>query len=153
MTTEKLIDGIVGAIAEEFGAGYPIRTENNEQGFDGPCFYVRCVQPWKRRFFWRRYYREWLMAVHFFPGERAVDGAYEPNLEMNNASERLFDCLETFDTEDGPVRIKDASMTVSDDVLVMSLTVEVYETRDEAYDLMQTQTTIMEASDDSKESR
>lgn len=150
MTTEKLIDGIVNAIV---GEGYPVRTENNEQGLNGPCFYVRCVQPWKRRYFWRRYYREWLMSVHYFPGERTVDGAYESNLEMNEMSEHLFDRLETFDTEEGPVRTKDASMTVSDGVLVMTFTVEVYETKDEDVDLMQTQTTIMEVANGSEKGR
>lgn len=54
MTTEQLIDGMVNAIYEEFGEEYPIRTENNEQGFHEPCFYVRCVTPAKNLYFWKR---------------------------------------------------------------------------------------------------
>lgn len=145
MTTEQLIDGIVGAISEEFGTSYPIRTENNEQGFTEPCFYVRCIQPTQNRFFWRRFLRTWQMAVYYFPKERAIAEPYEPNTERNEVTERLFDCLEMFSVGGTTVMTTDKSATESDGVLVMTFNVKMYVTREDDTELMQTQKTDLEA--------
>ena len=144
MTTEQLIDGIVGAISEEFGASYPIRTENNEQGFTGPCFYVKCIRPVKNRFFWRRFLRTWQMSVYYFPKERTAAEAYEPNVECNEVAERLFDCLEMFPVGEAQVMTTDKETTESDGVLVMTFNVEMYVTKENDAELMQTQTTNLE---------
>ncbi len=145
MTTEQLIDGIVGAIHEEFGASYPIRTENNEQGFTGPCFYVKCIRPVCNRFFWRRYLRTWQMAVYYFPKEHEIAEAYEPNIERNEVAERLFECLEMFPVGDAKVMTTDKEATESDGVLVLTFNVEMYVTKADDAELMQTQQTNMEA--------
>ncbi len=144
MTTEQLIDGIVGAILEEFGASYPIRTENNEQGFKGPCFYVKCIRPVKNRFFWKRYHRTWQMAVYYFPRERTISEAYEPNVERNEVAERLFDCLDMFPVGESKVMPTDKETTESDGVLVMTFNVEMYVTKEDDAELMQSQTTTLE---------
>lgn len=144
MTTEQLIDGIVGAISKEFGTSYPIRTENNEQGFAGPCFYVKCIQPAKNRFFWRRFLRTWQMSVCYFPKERTAAEAYEPNVESNETAERLFDCLEMFPVGNTQVMTTGKEATESDGVLVMTFNVEMYVTKEDDTELMQTQTTNLE---------
>lgn len=145
MTTEQLIDGVVGAISEEFGTGYPIRTENNEQGFNGPCFYVKCIRPTQNRFFWRRFLRTWQMAVYYFPEERKPAGDYEPNTERNEVAERLLGCLEMFPVGSAQVMTTDKEATESDGVLVMTFNVEMYVTKADNTELMQTQTTNLEA--------
>ncbi len=144
MTTEQLITGVVGAIYEEFGEEYPIRTENNEQGLEGPCFYVKCVRPSANRYFWRRYYRTWLINVCYFPQEKTLDDAYEPNRECNEVSERLFNCLDIFKAGESYIDSKDKEATVSDGVLVMTFNVHTYETKADSTEAMQTQKTTME---------
>lgn len=145
MTTEQLIDGVVGAISEEFGTDYPIRTENNEQGFNGPCFYVKCIRPTQNRFFWRRFLRTWQMAVYYFPAERILAGDYEPNTERNEVAERLFECLEMFPVGDARVMTTGKEATESDGALVMTFNVEMYVTKADNTELMRTQTTNLEA--------
>jgi len=145
MTTEQLIGGMVNAIYEEFGEEYPIRTENSEQGFQGPCFYVRCVTPAKNLYFWRRYRRTWLMNICYFPRESEVSSPSEPNAEMNDAAERLFDCLEIFQVGDRLVRTTDKQTAVSDGVLVMSARVQADEIRTAPETvMMETQKTELE---------
>ncbi len=144
MTTEQLITGVVGAIYEEFGERYPIRTENNEQGFEGPCFYVKCVRPSVGRYFWRRYYRTWLISVYYFPNEKVLGEAYEPNRECNEVSERLFACLDVFKVGDGYIDARDKEATINDGVLVMTFNVHAYEVRAQETEAMQTQKTTME---------
>lgn len=144
MTTEQLITGIVGAIYGEFGGDYPIRTENNEQGFDSPCFYVKCVRPSKNRYFWRRFYRTWLISVYYFPHEKEMGSAYEPNQECNEVAERLFDCLDMFKVGEAFVDSKDKETTMSDGVLVMTFNIHTYEIQADSTEAMQTQKTTME---------
>lgn len=144
MTTEQLIDGMVNAIYEEFGEEYSIRTENNEQGFRGPCFYVRCVTPTKNLYFWKKYRRTWLCNVCFFPNETEISEITEPNAEMNDAAERLFDCLEMFPAGGRMVRSLGKQTAVSDGVLVMSFHIQSDEIRSDPTVMMETHETEVE---------
>lgn len=128
MTTEQLIDGVVGAIYKEFGESYPIYTENNEQGMDEPCFLVTAINPQKNRFLGRRYRRTVTLNVNYFPTSPAkVTDESAARKEMNDAAERLFDCLEIITANGHKIKGFNQGYTVSDGVLVYTLDFDYYE--------------------------
>lgn len=85
---KKIIDGISIALNAEFGDGYEIYTESIEQGLNEPCFSVVCVNPTNELFRDKKYFRQNLFDIHYFPSS---DGK---QVECMEVLERLYDCLE-----------------------------------------------------------
>lgn len=88
MNIQEIIDAICDALFAAFGATHKIYTEQVEQGFEAPCFFVKCVDPAQRLMITSMYQRTHTFSVQFFP---AVEGSYN---ECQTATEKLFDCLE-----------------------------------------------------------
>lgn len=93
-----LTKGIAMALHEEFGGHYEIYTENVEQDLSEPCFLITCVSPKSEQFLGRRYLREHLFLVQYFP-----ENAEEPRQECMDAQDRLYEALE-FIMVDGRLR-------------------------------------------------
>lgn len=85
----KLTEGIAAAIYAEFGEAYTIYTEPIEQDLTEPCFLITCIKPKRELFLDRRYLREQMFLIQYFPKSRA-----EPVRECMEVQERLYDALE-----------------------------------------------------------
>lgn len=85
----QVTEGIAKAIYTEFGDAYTIYTENIEQDLKPPCFLITCVRPKRELFLGRRYLREHLFLIQYFPESRE-----EPRRECMEVQDRLYDALE-----------------------------------------------------------
>ena len=85
----SIIEAISIALNAEFGDEYRIYADNIEQGLIEPCFFISCINPTNNLFFGRRYFRENMFCIQYFP----KDSSREKE-ECNETAERLFLCLE-----------------------------------------------------------
>lgn len=85
----QLTEGIAKALYAEFGDACTIYTESIEQDLEVPCFLITCVRPKQELFLGRRYLREQLFLIQYFPKSRA-----EPRQECMEVQDRLYDALE-----------------------------------------------------------
>lgn len=84
----RIIDGISIALNAEFGDNYKIYTESIEQGFKEPCFFILCLNPTNELFRKKKYYRQNLFCIQFFPqGE-------DKRMECFEVLERLYQAIE-----------------------------------------------------------
>ena len=88
----KIIESISITLADEFGSGYEIYREEKRQGLKEPCFFISCMNPTDKLFFWKRYFRQNQFCIHYFP-KNELQG----NAECCAVAERLFSCLEYLD--------------------------------------------------------
>lgn len=91
----SIIEAISISLNADFGDGYTVYTENEEQGLKEPCFFVSCINPTNNLYRDRRYFRQNQFCIQFFPADRNREKA-----ECNDTAARLFECLETI-TVDG----------------------------------------------------
>lgn len=112
---EKIIDGILAALSEEFGSGYTLYTEEVRQGLKEPCFFVTCISPNVKLLRGRRYQHTNQFAVQY------LTNADEPRSDYNLAAERLFKCLELIMAEGNLMRGTGMEATVNDDVLTFTV--------------------------------
>ena len=90
----KIIDGISLQVADSFGDGYKIYTEQVKQGLKEPCFFIICVNPTNNQVLGNRYFRNNLFCVQYFPSSN------EPKAECNSILDDLYHALE-YITVDG----------------------------------------------------
>lgn len=107
----KIISAISNAIYLEFGDEYEIYTENVEQGLEEPCFSIFCINPSIRHFFDKRYKTTNLFNILYFPKNS------EPESEINDVRERLYNCLEYISDESDLLRGTDMNTQTIDGVL------------------------------------
>ena len=116
----KIIDGISIAIHSEFGDHYEIYTESVEQGFEEPCFSIRCLNPTINPKLGKRYFRTNQFCIHYFP-ESA-----EERSECNAVAERLI-CALGYITIDGDLcRGSGVHYEVVDNVLSFFVNYDLY---------------------------
>lgn len=89
ITLNKIIDGICEALNTEFGDDFEIYTEDVKQGLKEPCFSVVLLNPSVEQFLGKRYHRNNLFCIHYFPKSK-----HEAKAECFDVQERLQDCLE-----------------------------------------------------------
>lgn len=94
----QLIEGIAKALDAEFGDAYTIYTETIEQDLREPCFLITCISPKSRQFLGRRYLREHLFLIQYFPESKEA-----PRAECMEVQDRLYGAVE-FITADGRLR-------------------------------------------------
>lgn len=91
------INDIVNAIAiklnQVFGDTYEIYTEEIEQGFKEPCFFIGFLSAEEAQVFGRRYHDGHLFDIHYFPREG--------NTEIFGMMNTLKDALEYVMTIEG----------------------------------------------------
>ena len=107
----KIIDAVSIALAEEFGEGYEIYSENIEQGLKEPCFSIVCVNPDISQFLGDRYKRKNLFCIHYFP-----ESSTDKRLEGFNVTEKIFNCLELIKFEDGMIRGTNFRVEIDEEV-------------------------------------
>lgn len=108
----SIIKSISVSLNAEFGDDYNIYMESVEQGLNEPCFFVFCINPINRLFLGKRYFRENLFCIQYFPSDR--DKVKE---ECNMIAERLFLCLEYITVDGDLTRGIKMKYEVSDGVL------------------------------------
>jgi hypothetical protein len=79
----NIINGIVIKIDSLFGNNTIIYTEEVEQEFKEPCFYVKLLRASHRQILNNRYYLEHSFDVHYFPGTA------DKNAEMFDTATKL----------------------------------------------------------------
>ncbi len=99
VTLNKIIDGICEALNTEFGDAYEIYTEDVKQNLTEPCFSVVLVKPSQKQFLGKRYFRQNLFCIHYFPQDK--DNA---KAECFDVYERLNDCLEYIEVDGDAIR-------------------------------------------------
>lgn len=84
-----IIGGIAAAISNEFGDDYTIYTEEIEQGFKEPCFFIQSITVAERQFLGRRYLFNQSFVVQYFSKEDKTS-----NEDMYLVAERMMRALE-----------------------------------------------------------
>ena len=111
MTIQELIDAIAEALFQEFGSSYEIYTEKVEQGLNGHCFLIRCVNPTKNVHLGTVYRRTNLFVIQYIPSTS------EANAECTSVLERLFECLKDVTLDGKPVHGTELNCEVTDGIL------------------------------------
>lgn len=109
----SVIYGISAALDAEFGSSYRIYMEEVKQDLEEPCFFISCINPSKRLFRGKCYFRQNLFCIQYFPETEKV------RQECNEVMERLYDCLEYIFLPDKekPVRGTQMNGEIIDNVL------------------------------------
>ncbi len=93
-----LIASISIALNAEFDDKYKIHREAKKQGLQKPCFFIQCLNPTEKLFFWKRYFRQNQFCIQYFPEEKL-----HGNQECCAVAEQLLSCLEYLDVGGDPV--------------------------------------------------
>lgn len=118
--TDLIISGISNALDSEF-EGVKIYAEQQKQGFEGPCFFVSCINPTHELFRGKRYFRKNQFAIYYFP-----ESDLEPKQECNAVAERMYDCLEYIIVQDSLTRGTNMSYTVNDGVMTFLVNYDMF---------------------------
>jgi hypothetical protein len=112
-----VLKGITSKLDREFG--YPIYTDDIEQGLDVPCFLVTDLTSTDEHIVMNRHKRSYHFMVQYFPEKQ------DYRTECENVNDRLFECLEYITAADYPVLGTDMSGNVTDGVLNFEVTYEM----------------------------
>lgn len=120
----KIIDGIIASLNKEFGDDYEIYTEDIEQGLEEPCFSIVCINPNKNKFLGDKYFSKNQFCIHYFPKSE------EKNNEINEVTDRLFDCLELITVDGDLCRGTNFKVETSDGVLCFFINYNLFVYKD-----------------------
>lgn len=107
-----IIESISISLNAEFGDRYKIHREAKKQGLEEPCFFIQCINPTEKLFFWKRYYRQNQFCIQYFPEDE-----FHKNQECCAVAERLFSCLEYIDVGGDPVMGTDMRYEADEEIL------------------------------------
>ena len=128
----KIIDGISISLNAEFGENYKIYTESIKQGLKEPCFSIICVNPTIELFRGKKYFRNNLFCIQYFPkGE-------DKRSECMDVLERMFDCLEVIKIGEDLQRGTSMHGEVVDEVLNFFVNYDMFVYKVESTDAMET---------------
>ena len=96
----SVIYGISAALDAEFGSSYRIYMEEIKQDLEELCFFISCINPSKKLFLGKRYSRQNMFCIQYFPETEKV------RQECNEVMERMYNCLEYIflSDEEKPIR-------------------------------------------------
>ena len=124
MTIQSLIDAIAEALFQEFGSDYEIYTEKVEQGLNGHCFLIRCLNPTKNVFLGRCYKRTNQFGVQYIPSRtEAIE-------ECTSVLERLFECLENVILSGKPIHGTELNGQITDGILTFTVNYDGFVLKD-----------------------
>lgn len=126
----KLTDGIVAAIHEEFGDKYEIYIENVEQGLTEPCFLIALANASMEQQLKDIYQFENLFLVQYFPASQ------EARSECMRVQMRLYQALEYIEAE-GLKRGAEMEGEIVDDVLQFQIQYKLLLRKQEAMEVME----------------
>lgn len=109
----SIIEAISIALNGEFGDDYEIYMEEIEQDLEEPCFFISCLNPTKKLFPGKRYFRANQFCIQYFPKSD------EKQRECNCVAERMYECMEyiTINGDDRPIRGTKMKYEIVDGVL------------------------------------
>ncbi len=84
----SIIEAISISLNEEFGDRYETHMEEMKQDLKEPCFFIFSVNPTRKIFFGKRYFRINPFCIQYFP---ETD---EKQRECADVAERMYNCLE-----------------------------------------------------------
>lgn len=106
-----ILDAISIRLNEVFGKTYTIYTNNIEQGFSTPCFFIKILPESRSKKLGNRYYNETSFVIHVFLENATVE-------ELNDISETLYQTLEVITLVSGDmIRGNNMKKEINDDVL------------------------------------
>lgn len=117
----KIIDAISSALFNEFGETYKIYTDEVKQGHNAPCFSIFCINPSRKHFIGNKYMNRNLFMVLYFPSDTD-----ESSYEINDVTERLFNCLEYINESNDLIRGSGMTVEVVDGVLNFMVQYNLY---------------------------
>lgn len=96
----SIIEAISVSLNAAFGDDYEIHMEEIKQGLEEPCFFIQCLNPGMEQFLGKRYFRQNLFCIQYFPKSDEVVR------ECNDVAEAMYFCLEyiTCKGDDKPIR-------------------------------------------------
>lgn len=113
-----MINSIIAAISISLNAEfnekyYEIHMEEIKQDLNEPCFFISCINPTKKLFFGKRYFRNNQFVIQYFPESDEIQK------ECNEVAERMYECLEYIKPigDDLPIRGTKMKYEVVDGVL------------------------------------
>lgn len=106
----KITNGISVKLDQEF-ANSIIYTEEVEQGFKEPCFFIKLINPESSHVLGNRYKRVNSFDIHYFPSENGG------NDELLVVAEKMIDALEYIYIADGLIRGTDMNYKIVKGVL------------------------------------
>jgi hypothetical protein len=112
-----ILKGITRELDREFG--YPVYTDDVEQGLDVPCFLVTDLTSTDEHIVMNRHKRSYHFMIQYFPESQ------DYRTECADAADRLFECLEYITAAGYPTRGSDMSGNVTDGVLNFEATYEM----------------------------
>ena len=116
-----LIEAVSISLNGEFGDGYEIHMEEIKQDLKEPCFFISCINPASSLFLGKRYFRENLFCIQYFPGRQGHERA-----ECNETAERLFKCLEYLEVSGRFVKGTGMKYEVADGILNFFVNYDIY---------------------------
>lgn len=120
ITVRNITDGIVQALFDEFGENYTFYTEDIEQNLAAPAFFAACIEPKAEQVIGRRYCRENLFNIVYFPKDE------NSNSEIYDIQERLFGALEYICVDGDLIRGTGCEMRVIDGVLNVTINYDTF---------------------------
>lgn len=138
-----MINSIITAISitlnDEFG--YENHMEEIKQDLVEPCFFIQCLNPTTELFLGKRYFRQNMFCIQYFPkgGNRQQ--------ECNEVAEKMIWCLEYITVDGQKMRGTKMTYQVVDGVLNFFLNYDCFVYRVENDEVMET----LESTTDLKE--
>lgn len=115
-----IIESISIALNAEFGDRYKNYREAKKQDLEEPCFFIQCINPTQKLFLGKKYFRNNLFCVQYFPETENKEE------ECHRTGERLFDCLEYLTVNGDCVRGTKMHYEVVDDILHFFVNYDMY---------------------------
>lgn len=138
-----MINSIIAAISVALNAefGYENHMEEIKQDLVEPCFFIQCVNPTTELFLGKRYFRQNLFCIQYFPeGE-------DKQRECNEVAEKMIWCLEYITVDGQKMRGTKMKYNVAGGVLNFFANYDCFVYRIEADEAMET----LESTTDMKE--
>lgn len=117
--TNKILSGVTNALDAEFGL--EVFVDDIEQDLDQPCFLINSLTVTENSLLGNRRERSYPLVVQYFP-----KSTIQYRQECNDISERLLNCLELIQTDDGLIRGGDMSTRIDDGILSFEVTYKMH---------------------------
>lgn len=109
----KIITGISQSLDNEFNENeeYEIYIDSIKQDLNEPCFFIFALGPSGKQLVGNRYDRKYSFDIHYFPKDE------NSNTEINDVTERLFQCCEYITVDGSLVKGKNMNFQTVNGVL------------------------------------
>lgn len=117
----EMMDAVTRKLYGIFGEEYRIYTDEVEQDFTEPCFYVAFLSAEHKPMLGNRYQRIFDLSIQFFPGRT------DPAREISAVTEKLMDGMEYVTLADGRLRRgREMSSKENEGVLTFLVTYDLF---------------------------